>query len=159
MLFFSLHFFQSKSIYGNDLVSKGKEVTHPRYERWRFQLHGSYHRCVFNLKFSKEHITNTDFPFLLQQFFFFFFGTCWDFRVFFFSIFFKSSQSFGEGCKYQSLENLQNFRAALSCVLPGNPLKPNKFGEFGKLMPRLTGPDMPMRLWHSSEENRAGFDI
>lgn len=31
-----------------------------------------------------------------------------------------------------------NFRAALSCVLPGNPLKPNKFREFGKLMPRLT---------------------
>lgn len=112
------------------------------------------------LSLAKNTLQTPTFLFSFNSFFFFF-GTCWDFRVFFPFLFFfkKSSQSFGEGCKYQSLENLQNFRAALSCVLPGNPLKPNKFGEFGKLMPRLTGPDMPMRLWHSSEENRAGFDI
>lgn len=53
----------------------------------------------------------------------------------------KSSRRFKTAVHINHYEReIWNFRAALSCVLPGNPLKPNKFREFVKLMPRLTAP-------------------
>lgn len=80
----------------------------------------------------RAHYKYFEFPFLLQQF-------CKHADIFFFQQ--RKQPAFERVVKYQSLKKIcKNSRAALSCVLPGNPQKPDKFRGIWKTNATLDRP-------------------